>query len=103
MTERSRRHLSNLGLFTGAPQYEHFCRMHELVDTRPMAPSSAPREWVTGAPAGLPDRFSFMGTPWSAADLLSKGETAALLVVKDGVIRHEHRSEEHTSELQSPV
>lgn len=90
MTERSRKHLSDLGLFTGAPQVENFCRMHELVDTRPMAPSSAPREWVVGAPAELPDRFSFLGAPWTAADLLAKGETAALLVVKDGVIRHEH-------------
>ena len=89
MTERSRTHLSDLGLFTGAPQAENFCRMHELVDTRPMAPSSAPREWVVGAPVELPDRFSFLGTPWRAADLLAKGETAALLVVKDGVIRHE--------------
>jgi CubicO group peptidase (beta-lactamase class C family) len=55
-----------------------------------MAASSAPREWTVGAPVDLPDAFSFLGTPWSAADLLSKGEMAALLVVKDGVIRHEH-------------
>jgi CubicO group peptidase (beta-lactamase class C family) len=89
MTERSRQHLSDLGLFTGAPQHEHFCRMHELVGTRAMAPSSAPREWVTGAPVELPEHFSFAGTPWRAADLLAKAETAALLVVQDGVIRHE--------------
>lgn len=90
MTERSRTHLSDLGLFTGAPQVENFCRMHELMDTRPMAPSSAPREWAVGEPVELPARFAFLGTPWSAADLLSRNETAALLVVKDGVIRHEH-------------
>ena len=82
MTERSRKHLSDLGLFTGAPQVENFCRMRELVDTRPMAPSSAPREWVVGAPVDLPAGFSFLGTPWTAADLLARGETAALLVVK---------------------
>ena len=90
MTERSRAHLSDLGLFTGAPQVENFCRMHELMDTRPMAPSSAPREWAVGEPVELPTRFAFLGTPWSAADLLSRNETAALLVVKGGVIRHEH-------------
>src|SRR5215831_6410533 len=90
MAERSRQRLSDLGLFTGAPQVEHFCRMHELVDARPMARSSAPREWVVGEPVELPASFSFLGTPWSAADLLAKGETAALLVVQDGVIRHEH-------------
>jgi len=82
MTERPRKHLSDLGLFTGAPQVENFCRMRELVDTRPMAPSSAPREWVVGAPVDLPASFSFLGTPWTAADLLARGETAALLVVK---------------------
>jgi CubicO group peptidase (beta-lactamase class C family) len=90
MAERSRQRLSDLGLFTGAPQLEHFCRMQELVETRPMARSSAPRQWVVGAPVELPDRFSFMTTQWTAADLLAKGETAALLVVQDGVIRHEH-------------
>src|SRR5215471_10397942 len=90
MAERSRQRLSDLGLFTGAPQLEHFCRMQELVETRPMTRSSASRQWVVGAPVELPDRFSFMTTQWNAADLLAKGETAALLVVQDGVIRHEH-------------
>jgi CubicO group peptidase (beta-lactamase class C family) len=90
MTERSRQHLSDLDLFTGAPQHEHFCRMHELVQARPMAPSSAPRQWVVGTPVELPESFSFAGTRWRAADLLAKAETAALLVVQDGVIRHEH-------------
>ena len=29
-------------MFTGAPQYDNFYRMRELVDTRPTAPSPAP-------------------------------------------------------------
>jgi CubicO group peptidase (beta-lactamase class C family) len=89
MTEPARQHLSDLRLFTGAPQHENFCRIHELVDTRPMPPSTAPRTWATGAPADLPRTFEFMGSTLSAGELLAETDTAALLVVKDGVIRHE--------------
>jgi CubicO group peptidase (beta-lactamase class C family) len=90
MTEPARQHRSDLRLFTGAPQHENFCRMHELVDTRPMAPSATPRTWQVGAPADLPRIFEFMGSALSADELLAETDTAALLVVKDGVIRHEH-------------
>lgn len=89
MTEPARQHLSDLRLFTGAPQHENFCRMRELVDTRPMAPSTTPRTWPAGAPADLPRTFEFMGSTLSADELLAATDTAALLVVKDGVIRHE--------------
>lgn len=89
MTTHARQHLSDLGLFTGAPQHDNFCRMHELVDTRPMAPSTAPRSWAVGAPVALPETFEFTGRTLSAGELLAQTDTAALLVVKDGVIRHE--------------
>jgi CubicO group peptidase (beta-lactamase class C family) len=89
MTEPARQHLSDLRLFTGAPQHEHFCRMNELVATRPMAPSATPRKWVTGAPVDMPETFEFMGSTLFADKLLAQTDTAALLVVQDGVIRHE--------------
>jgi CubicO group peptidase (beta-lactamase class C family) len=89
MTEPARQHLSDLRLFTGAPQHEHFCRMNELVATRSMAPSATPRTWATGAPVDLPATFEFMGSTLSADELLAQTDTAALLVVQDGVIRHE--------------
>lgn len=89
MTERASKHLSDLGLFTGAPQHEHFCRMNELVETRRMAPAATPRGWETGEPIALPETFEFMGQTLSARELLTQTDTAALLVVKDGVIRHE--------------
>jgi len=89
MTGHTRGHLSDLKLFTGAPQAENFCRMHELVATTPMAPSSRPRNWPDGEPVSLPETFEFAGTRLSAAELLARTETAALLVVKDGAIRHE--------------
>jgi CubicO group peptidase (beta-lactamase class C family) len=37
----------------------------------------------------LPETFEFMGQTLSASELLTQTDTAALLVVKDGVIRHE--------------
>lgn len=89
MTERGSQHLSDLGLFTGAPQHENFCRMNELVAARPMAPSTVPRTWEAGAPIGLPEAFEFMGATLNASRLLTDTDTAALLVVKDGVIRYE--------------
>ena len=89
MTERASQHLSDLGLFTGAPQHENFCRMNELVETCRMAPSSTPRSWKTGAPIDLPETFEFIGQTLSVSELLTQTDTAALLVVKDGVIRHE--------------
>ncbi|HXT94609.1 MAG TPA: serine hydrolase domain-containing protein, partial [Trebonia sp.] len=89
MTERASKHLSDLRLFTGAPQHEHFCRMNELVQTLRMAPSSTPRTWETGAAIDLPATFEFMGQTLSASELLTQTDTAALLVLKDGVIRHE--------------
>ena len=91
MTDRASQHLSDLGLFTGAAQHENFCRMSELVATRRMAPSATPRGWETGAPADLPEGFEFMGQTVSAGELLAQTDTAALLVVKDGVIRHEQQ------------
>jgi CubicO group peptidase (beta-lactamase class C family) len=89
MTEHARQHLTDLRLFTGAAQHDNFCRMHELVDTRPMAPSATPRAWATGAPVDLPESLEFMGRTLSADKLLAETDTAALVVVKDGVIRHE--------------
>lgn len=89
MTDRTSQHLSDLGLFTGAAQHENFCRMNELVATRRMAPAATPRGWETGAPVDLPETFEFMGQTLSATELLAQTDTAALLVVKDGVIRHE--------------
>jgi CubicO group peptidase (beta-lactamase class C family) len=89
MTEHPRHRLSDLRLFTGAAQHENFCRMHELVATRAMAPSATPRTWATGEPVDLPETFEFFGATLSGEELLSQTDTAALLVVKDGVIRHE--------------
>jgi len=81
--------LADLRLFTGAPQHEHFCRMADLLDTRPMAPSSAPVEWTRGADLVIPDAFEHEGRTRSAERFLAGTDTAALLVLHRGRIRHE--------------
>ena len=46
MTKPARQQLPDLRLFTGAPRYDNFYPMREILDTRPMAPSPAPADWV---------------------------------------------------------
>ena len=79
----------NLGLFTGIAQHENFCRIDELVSSRAMTPSSNPRPWPQGSSEELVESFEFDGTARNTAAFLVDTDTAALLVLKDGVVRHE--------------
>jgi hypothetical protein len=40
--------IADLGLFSGAPQHENFCRVKDLLDTREMTSSSRPYTWAQG-------------------------------------------------------
>ncbi|GAA0253033.1 serine hydrolase [Cryptosporangium japonicum] len=79
----------DVGLFTGVPQHENFCRMNDFVPTRDLAPSSAPYAWPQGDPVGLPDTFEYRGRARSTEGFLAETDTAALLVLVDGAVRHE--------------
>ena len=81
--------LNELGLFTGVPQHENFCRMAALLDTRPMAASSAPVEWGRGPELVIPDAFDHEGLARSGERFLAETDTAALLVIHRGRLRHE--------------
>ncbi len=81
--------LAELGLFTGVTQHENFCRMAELLDTRSMAASSAPVAWASGAELVIPEVFDHDGHERSATRFLAETDTAALLVIHRGVLRHE--------------
>ncbi|GAA3398333.1 serine hydrolase domain-containing protein [Cryptosporangium minutisporangium] len=89
MTERQLRSVADLGLFTGAPQHDHFARMHELVPTSTMAAAAEPSEWPHGDPVELPEAFDFDGRERPTSPFLVETDTAALLVLADGVVRHE--------------
>ncbi|MEV8389131.1 MULTISPECIES: serine hydrolase [unclassified Streptomyces] len=82
--------LRDLAVFTGEPQHQNFCRMAEMLPSRTMAPSSRPSALPEGEPSGLPPTYRFEGTTRSTSAFLSDTDTAALLVLVDGRVRHEH-------------
>ena len=78
-----------IGLFTGIAQHENFCRIDELISSRAMAPSSTPRPWPEQFSAALVETFDFDGATSNTAQFITDTDTAAVLVLKDGVVRHE--------------
>ena len=78
-----------IGLFTGIPQHENFCRIDEIVSSRAMAPSNNPRPWPVGDLSDLVETFPFNGATSVTSSFLAETDTAALLVLKNGVLRHE--------------
>ncbi|GGV81035.1 hypothetical protein GCM10015535_20170 [Streptomyces gelaticus] len=89
MTVQKRMTLVDLGLFTGKPQHEHFCRMNDLLDTREMAPSAHPHHWPLGETTPLPETYDYDGTSRPTEEFLARTDTSAVLVLVDGAIRHE--------------
>lgn len=89
MTDQKRTTLADLGLFTGVPQHENFCRLKDLLDVVEMSSSSKPHAWPEGDPVELPESFEFGGTRRDTEDFLTGTDTAALLVVLDGSVRFE--------------
>ncbi|MFE4540337.1 serine hydrolase domain-containing protein [Streptomyces scopuliridis] len=80
----------DLALFTGKPQHQNFCRMAELLPSRPMAPSSRPSALPMGNPGAMPPTYRFDGLARSTDTFLAETDTAALLVLTDGKVRYEH-------------
>ena len=81
-----------LGLFTGVEQHENFSRIDELVSSRAMAPSSNPRPWPGGNDVALLETFEFDGAQSNTEQFLAETDTAALLVLHEGTMRHESYS-----------
>jgi CubicO group peptidase (beta-lactamase class C family) len=90
MTDLSRQTLADLALFTGVPQHENFNRLKDLLDVREMAASAKPYAWPEGTPVTLPATYEFDGAGRSTEQFLVDTDTAALLVLVDGALRHEH-------------
>lgn len=89
MTRQKRLTIADLGLFTGAPQHDHFCRMKDLLDAREMLPAAQPHDWPREELIALPEAYEFDGCSRLSKKFLADTDTAALLVLVDGVIRHE--------------
>lgn len=79
-------------LFDGRPKHHYFANMALAMRTVPVPGSSEVRELATGDPSALPSTFEVPGRdePVVTADFLAESDAAALLVMKNGVIRAEH-------------
>lgn len=78
-----------LNLFTGEPQHENFARMSEFFPTSLLLPSPEPHVFPVGPALFLPETYEFDGTDRASADFLADTDTAALLVLHNGVTRFE--------------
>lgn len=77
-------------LFSGAEQLEAFPRFHKIFPVTEMPPSPNPRPFARAdVQVGLPERFIHKGQSFETLAFLELTDTAALLVLKDGVIIHE--------------
>jgi hypothetical protein len=81
--------MAQLGLFTGAPQYENFAKLKDLFPSREMKASKKPRPFPQGQAIELPKSYTAEGETRDLAKLLTDTDTSALLVLKDGAIRFE--------------
>lgn len=81
--------MTELGLFTGRPQFENFARFKELLPVSRMASPAEPHVLPEGKPIALPGHYAFEGEMRSSQSFLEQTDTSAVLVLKDGVIRHE--------------
>jgi len=79
----------SLSLFSGAPQHEVFPRLGELFPTGNLTPSSTPHRFPQGRQADLPSSYRFQGEARATKDFFEATDTAALLVLKDGLVRYE--------------
>ncbi len=81
--------LTDLGLFTGQPQFENFANLKTILPASRMAASNQPFEMQTGTPIAMPDTYDFERSTRSCEEFIAQTDTAAVLVLKDGAIRHE--------------
>ena len=77
-------------LFTGEEQYQNFNRIHEIFPTSKLSLSSKPLVFEKGAPLKLPSNFIFEDKVVNVDEYLSRTDTSALLILKDGKIGYEN-------------
>ncbi|BEJ15029.1 hypothetical protein CspHIS471_0407960 [Cutaneotrichosporon sp. HIS471] len=82
--------LFDMGLFSGKPQHEQFCRLHELGTVSTLKPSANPHIFPDGEKLTLPDTYTGGdGKEHSSSELLKDTATGALLVLHDGKVAFE--------------
>jgi len=77
-------------LFSGASQTDNFKNQKAIFPIATMTAAPQPRPFTVAEPMTLPAHYAFEGSTRSVEGFLAETETMALLVLKDGAIRHEH-------------
>jgi len=78
-----------LNLFSGEPQYDHFCRMDGFYPVRRLPSAAKPQPFPVGQPLTLPEHYRFGDADRDLMPFLDETDTSALLVMVDGKIRFE--------------
>ena len=76
----------NFELFSGEPQHETFPRLGEIFPTSQLTPSSTPQDFASGEQVALPKEYEFEGVRRETEQFFRDTDTAALLVLKDGLV-----------------
>ena len=71
-------------LFTGEEQYQNLNRVYEIFPTSKLSHSSKPLVFKKGASLELPSNFIFEDKVVKVDEYLSRTDTSALLILKDG-------------------
>ena len=77
-------------LFTGEEQYQNLNRVYEIFPTSKLSHSSKPLVFKKGASLKLPSNFIFEDKVVKVDEYLSRTDTSALLILKDGKISYEN-------------
>ena len=82
-------HIVPLNMYSGEPQHHSFPYMTHMFPSSELTPSPQPHKLPDGAAVELPASFEFEGTERATAEFLESTDTAAVLVLQAGAVRHE--------------
>lgn len=80
---------SELGLYSGIPQYQNFSRMNELFHVSTMHGVETPYNFEENNEITLPATYMCGGSERNLLELLEETDTSALIVLKNGTVRYE--------------
>ncbi|MDC0004196.1 beta-lactamase family protein [Porticoccaceae bacterium] len=76
-------------LFTGAEQIQNFNSMHEMFPVNVLPPAEQVLEFESGVAVPLPTSFMYLGAEVLTSEFITRTDSGALLVLKDGKVTFE--------------
>jgi len=76
-------------LFTGAEQIQNFNSMHEMFPVNVLPPAEQVLEFESGVATPLPTGFMYLGAEVLTSEFITRTDSGALLVLKDGKVTFE--------------